>query len=102
LEISQNLRALILARGEIKETLQAQLAAKGVLEQVLQAESLRAQRILEAAVKAANESRASLAEQGRAQTLDLLAQAAEARAYLAKIKEQYEKMQSILDALTYR
>jgi hypothetical protein len=102
LGVSENLRALILARGEIKEALTAQLAAKFVLEQVLQTESLREQQILEAAVKAANESRTRLSEQDRAQTLGLLAQAAEARAYLTKIKEQYERMQSVLDSLAYR
>ena len=101
LSVSENLHAVILARDEIKEALLAQLAAKTILEQVLQAESLRAQQILEAAVKVANESRARLSEQARVQTLDLLAQAAESRAYLTRIKEQYERMQSILDSLTY-
>jgi uncharacterized ubiquitin-like protein YukD len=93
---------LILAGGEIEEALSAQLTARGVLEQVLQTESLRERQLLEAAVKVANESRARLSEQDRSQTLDLLAQADEARAYLAQIKEQFERMQSLLDALTYR
>ena len=102
LGVSENLRTLILAGGEIEEALSAQLTARGVLEQVLQTESLRERQLLEAAVKVANESRARLSEQDRSQTLDLLAQADEARAYLAQIKEQFERMQSLLDALTYR
>jgi hypothetical protein len=100
--VSENLHALILARGEIKEALAAQLEAKAVLEQVLQTESLREQQLLEAAVKAAHANRARSSEQDRTQTLGLLAQAAEVRAYLTKIKEQYERMQSVLDSLAYR